>query len=108
MLTGRARAVSHHLSQRYEENKNWQAVSQFAVSLIYGADDWIGPQHGKKLVSALRTRGKADTEHVIIPEVGHQIFVEAPIAFADAIIATYEKYAGAAGEFHSLQEASLN
>ena len=59
----------------------------FPVTYMYGSHDWMSPEAGQGVASVLRERhGIQATVHVV-PQAGHQIFMENPLGFAATVIA---------------------
>ncbi len=55
------------------------------VTFLYGSHDWMSPDAALDVSAALRAMGVDTTVH-IVPQAGHQIFMENPEGFAGAVI----------------------
>jgi len=57
---------------------------KLGVSLIYGAYDWMEVGAGRELVDSVLDVGSHFAELIVIPEAGHQMYLENAEAFNDA------------------------
>eukprot|EP00039_Didymoeca_costata_P033029 m.40371 g.40371 ORF g.40371 m.40371 type:complete len:388 (-) comp9657_c0_seq1:31-1194(-) len=59
------------------------------IDFIYGAKDWMDPQNAKVLQKKMQDSGNSTEVHVgIVKDAGHNVMVDRPFAFVDAIIAS--------------------
>lgn len=59
----------------------------FPVTFLYGSHDWMSPDAGEAVASVLRGRHGRQASVHIVPQSGHQMFMENPEGFSATVIA---------------------
>ena len=59
---------------------------QTGVSLLYGSTDWMDANSGHSLATTITDSGTGFAECLIIDNAGHQLYIEQPASFNDAIV----------------------
>lgn len=67
--------------------KRARSIKDIPISMIYGSDDWMDPGAGQNLVELL-WKYKANKASVyVVPQAGHNVFLDAPVSFNKLISA---------------------
>lgn len=58
----------------------------FPVSFVYGSSDWMDHRGALEIVKANKFYASGESQLHILPEAGHQLFMNNPNGFIDLVI----------------------
>ena len=59
----------------------------FPVSIVFGANDWMDSRGSREIVQLNRHFATGDSNLHVLPDAGHQLFMNNPTGFAELLTA---------------------